>query len=145
MASRTAERWRWRLVLAEAAVYLIAARLALALFSFQQLTWFFARRARQPELSGAARRRMIKEVRRAIFQIRRSGPLQTTCFHRAIAAQAMLRRRGVSATLYYGAATLPGSGLVAHAWVQDGAEGVVGHLTAQRDHYHVLARYPAAP
>jgi Transglutaminase-like superfamily len=131
-----------RLLLAEAIVYLLAARLALSLFSFQQLTRLFVRPAKQPELAGAERERARKEVGRAIFRVRRSSFIRTTCMHRAIAAQAMLRRRGVSTTLYYGARTLPEQGLTTHVWLQDGTQGVVGHFAAKG--YYVLECYPQA-
>jgi hypothetical protein len=131
-----------RLLRAEAATSLLAARLALALFSFHRLTRFFNRSPARPEPTGPERDRIRKEVQGAIFHARRTWSLKTTCLHRAMAAQAMLRRRGVGATLYYGAATLPGRGLRTHAWVQDGETGVVGLLVAQRDGYQVLARYP---
>ena len=157
--SRFLERWRRRLarrgLITETVFYLLCARFALAIFSFQQLIWFFERPARQPELTGDARVRTRKEVRSAIiYTHHRVLFKQTTCFHRAIAAQAMLRRRGVSTTLYYGAARrqipseemfgsgMPERDLARHIWVQDGAEGVVGYITAQQDRYHILARYP---
>lgn len=146
MMQQLIERWRERvgarLVLAEAIVYLLAVRCALRVFSFQQLVRFFERSPRRPELTGDARIRARKEVRSAILKLFRYYPRATTCFHRSIAAQAMLRRRGIGATLYYGAATLPERGLTTHAWVLDDDEGVVGHVTAKRGHYHVLARYP---
>jgi hypothetical protein len=126
----------------EAAAYLLMARLALALFSFQRLTPFISRRSRRPELTGPDRERAGKQVQSAIFRVCRQGSFETTCLHRAIVAQAMLRRRGVSATLYYGAKTIPDCGLRAHAWVQDGTAGVVGCRVAQRDGYRVLASYP---
>jgi len=66
--------------------------------------------------------------------------VQTTCFSRAVAAQSMLRRRGIASTLFYGVAVFPGSGLRTHVWLQDGADGIVGHLAAKD--YHPLARYP---
>lgn len=130
------------LLRAEAAIYLLLARLALALFSFQQLTRFISRRSKRPELTGPDRERAGKQVRSAIFRVCRQGSFETTCLHRAVVAQAMLRRRGVSTTLYYGAKTIPDCGLRAHAWVQDGVAGVVGCRVAQRDGYHVLANYP---
>lgn len=133
-----------QIVLAEAAVYLLAARLALAIFSFQRLTGFLGRAARQPELTGEARARARSEVRTAIMTIWRRSPRQTTCFHRAIVAQCMLRRRRVSTTLYYGAATLANRGLTTHVWLQDDDVGVIGHGIARRNRYHVLARYPSS-
>jgi len=47
-------------------------------------------------------------VRWAIWTATRHQRERVVCFPRAIAAQAMLRRRGVSTTLYYGAASQEG-------------------------------------
>lgn len=145
---RVIERGRQRIarfsLIAETMVYLLAARMALAVLSFQQLIWFFERPARQPELSGEARVRARKEVLRAIYVVKRKiFRDKTTCFHHAIAAQAMLRRRRVSTTLFYGAAQVPERGFATHVWLQDGADGVVGHLTAKQGRYRILARYPS--
>ena len=145
---RFLERRRQRLahysLMAETIVYLLAARVALAVFSFQHLVWLFERPTRQPELTGEARVRARKEVLRAIYVVKRKiFRDKTTCFHHAIAAQAMLRRRRVSTTLFYGAAQVPERGLVTHVWLQDGANGVVGHLTAKQGRYRILARYPS--
>ena len=141
---RRPEAWRRRVLRVETLVYLPAARLALCLFPFRCLAWYFSLPARRPELSGDARLRARKEVRDALIRARRRSPGRITCLHQAMAAQAMLRRRGVNTTLYYGTATLP-EGLTGHAWVQDGTEGVIGYQIAQRDRYHVLAHYPASP
>lgn len=130
---------RQRLII-EAAVCLLLARLALRLLSFRRLTWFFSRPVRRPQVIGAERQRIRKEVANAVGHTTRRLPGETACFPRGIAAQAMLRRRGIATTLYYGAATLPDRGLTAHVWVMDGPEGVVGHAAAHR--YRVLACYP---
>ena len=47
------------------------------------------------------------------------------CFQQGLAAQLMLRRRGIPSVLYYGAAQ-DGSGLHAHVWVRDGDIDVIG-------------------
>jgi hypothetical protein len=52
----------------------------------------------------------------------------------------MCRRRGISAVMYYGAATELVGGLSAHVWVLDGDDGVVGHELASK--FRVLARFP---
>jgi len=138
----------WRLpaghrhLLIEAALWLLVARLALRVFPFRWLAWFCARRSQGAEVVGAGHERLRQAVRWAIHTATQHLPGETACFPRAIAAQAMLRRRGVSTTLYYGAATIAGRGLTTHVWVQDGPEGVVGHLAARE--YHTLARYPEA-
>jgi hypothetical protein len=52
----------------------------------------------------------------------------------------MLRRRGVPAVLYYGAAQDEGSGLYAHVWVRDEDIDVIGGENAY--HFAVLATFP---
>lgn len=69
-------------------------------------------------------------------------PGQTVCFPQAIVGQALLRRLGIGATLYYGAAVLPGRGLTAHVWLQDGPKVILGEIEGQD--YHILAHYPAS-
>lgn len=131
-----------RALVTEAALLLLAARFAVRWIPYRRLTWFFERRAAGPEVTGERRLRLIKDIRGVIYQITGHGPDSIfVCFPRAIAAQAMLRRRGVSTTLYYGAQTVPGEGLKTHVWVMDGDIGVIGSLLAPG--YKVLARYPA--
>ena len=134
------ENRKW-LVL-EAALYLLLARLALVLLPFRKMVWFLNRTTKPSRLSDAQRGLLRKEVSWAIVVTAEHLPGKTSCFPRGIATQAMLRRRGVAATLYYGAATLPEEGLAAHVWVQDGEQGVVGHLEAGQ--FKVLAVYPAS-
>ena len=131
--------WRARWVLFEALLYLAMARVALKLLSFARLTRFFNRTARTM-VSGAERDALRSDVQWAIAEAKLYLPGETVCFPQAMAAQAMLRRRGISSTLYYGAATLPTRKLKAHVWLQDGSIGVVGHEVATE--YHILAQYP---
>lgn len=123
----------------EAALLLIAAKLALRVVPFARLARWFEQPTPQPELEGRARDQAIVAVRRAIFRSARRLPGRYVCFPRGIAAQTMLRRRGVSTTLIYGAATLPDQGLTGHVWVMDGETGVIGHRKAHE--YRVLAHY----
>ena len=125
----------------ETVIHLLLARFALACLPFRRIAWLISRQSRRPELSGRERRLARVTVNRAIFYVWKHFPMKTTCFHRALAAHLMLRRRGVSTTLHYGAATLPDRGLTGHAWLQDGLEFVVGRDAAKR--YYALARYPA--
>lgn len=150
--------------LIQAIVRMLLARLALRSIPFRWLTPYFSRPARSPESTYARRRRIWKSskpklhtpIKNDISDDERkrlcSGtawlineaahflPGETTCFARAIAAQGILRRLGVGTTLYYGAAIMPDKRLAAHVWLQDGANGIIGHDNAAG--YHVLARYP---
>jgi hypothetical protein len=128
-------------LLAEACCYLTWARLLLWLLPFRSLTRFFSRPpAKKPAITGTERLRLREDIRWAVEGVARRLPGETACFPRAIAAQAMCRRRGVSATLYYGAATLPSAGFSAHVWVLDDTEGVIGHQIAPD--FRILARFP---
>jgi len=133
--------WEARRYWFEALVCLSIARLALRLVPFARLTWILERKG-QDYLRDGERARVREGVQWAISEASLYLPGETVCFPRAIAAQMMLRRRGITTTLYYGAATLPTRELKAHVWLQDGAIGVVGHETAGE--YHILARYPEA-
>ena len=129
-----------RVMLLEAAAYLILARLALKTLSFSRVIGLLVRNQAATEVVGEARKRMREEVAWAIDRVTATLPGQTVCFPRAIAAQAMLRRRNISTVLYYGAAKSADRNLNAHVWLQDGTEGVVGHSNAAD--YNVLAYYP---
>jgi hypothetical protein len=109
---------------------------------FRQLARVFTRRVPREQSTSAAQARAIASVRRAVTASASRLPGQTVCFPRAIAAQAMLRRRGVSSTLYYGAKTALDRRLRAHVWLRAGSEGVVGQEIASQ--YAVLASYSSA-
>ena len=144
---RLREWWRKniapRLLLLEAPLFLLTARFALALVPFPRLMHLITHPVRRAEVQGAMRAQQRSQVRRAIYTMRQRMHDQTTCLHRAIAAQLMLRRRGISTTLYFGATRRPGEELTIHAWVQDGTEGVVGHIATQKARYHIVAKFPA--
>ncbi|MEO8259980.1 MAG: lasso peptide biosynthesis B2 protein [Acidobacteriota bacterium] len=138
----------------EAASYLSAASLAIRFLPFRRLIPIFTRVLPDPELTGPARSRAIVDVRRAVRSAAARLPNRPVCFPQAVAAQAMLRRRGVGSTLCYGVNTgdgvntadalssgdavntgdsvnmASGRGLNAHVWLVAGDEGVVGHELA---------------
>jgi hypothetical protein len=62
------------------------------------------------------------------------------CFEQGIAAQLMLRRRGIPSVLYYGAAQDGQSGLHAHVWVRDGDFDVIGGEIA--NNFATLVTFP---
>jgi hypothetical protein len=69
-------------------------------------------------------------------------PWHPMCFPRGLAAQWMLRRRGIPSVLYYGAAPDAVKGVAAHVWVCDGEVPVIGGRAAEG--MAVLARFPAS-
>jgi len=84
----------------------------------------------------------VREARRvgwAVMAVSRTRLLKTVCLGQAIAAQTMLKRRGIPSTLHLGVAKEPLSpplieartildkgGLAAHAWVTTGGLFVTG-------------------
>jgi hypothetical protein len=126
----------------EAATSLTAASLAIRLLPFRRLIQVFTRALPGPELTGPARAQAIADVRRAVLAAAARLPNRPLCFPQAVAAQAMLRRRGVVSTVCYGVTTKPEQGLGAHVWLVAGDVGVVGHDLAAR--FPLLATYSNA-
>jgi Transglutaminase-like superfamily len=65
----------------------------------------------------------------AVERVGRSARLNSACLPRALAAQAMLHRRGIPSRLCLGVAR-EGGGLLAHAWVEVGQDKIVGGTEA---------------
>ena len=109
--------------LAEAFCSLAIASLAIATLRFRTVE----RLARQPLSTRSPRdeRTAIVHVAWAVQAAARRAPFRAKCFEQGLAALWMLRRRGVSASLHYGAAR-QGEDLVAHVWVTAGNIDVIG-------------------
>jgi hypothetical protein len=119
------ERTMRRRYLREAAVMLVAARLAVR---FVPPTRLFAFANRPPR---RIRRFAGEEARWIAWAVETQGATtQALCLPRALAAQTMLRRRGIASRLCLGVAREAGA-LVAHAWVEVGQEKIVGGAAAE--------------
>jgi hypothetical protein len=123
-------------LLAEAGAAILAASLAVRLMPFRALA---ERLGRGAQSSTPADAETIYWLRRAVLAWARRLPWRTLCFEQGLTAFALLRRRGLSATLHYGAATFDGE-LKAHVWVTSGKSEVVG--CENKDDYGLLARFP---
>jgi Transglutaminase-like superfamily len=88
------------------------------------------------------RAEMARRIRWAIGACARWVPWRAKCFEQGLAAQLMLRRRGMLSLLYYGAAPEDKRGLSAHVWVRCGDVDVIGCEIAPA--YAVLATFPPA-
>lgn len=113
---------RGRGALVEAVIALAAARLMVVLRPFKEVA---AAAARQPRRTSREPDAMRREVSWAITAAARRAPWRALCLEQAIAAQAMLRRRGVASVLHYGVKA-GGGDLAAHAWVTVEGRDVVG-------------------
>ena len=113
-----------RLLLAEAAVTLCLAALAIRLLPFRRTVGFGAISL------GSKAGLPLPSLLWAIDAAARRMPFRAACFERGLAAQRMLRRRGQDARLHYGVA--PGERLQAHVWVTLRGTIVEGAATAAR-------------
>ena len=109
----------------EAAVLLAAARLAIRFIPFARLAGHLGRHmAETPPSATPVALETSRRVSRAIRLAARNLPWESVCLPQAIAAKAMLKRRGVPCTLYLG--VLRNEKFHAHAWVRAGGLVVTG-------------------
>lgn len=142
---RLAKRER-RLAL-EAAGWLTVLSVLLKILPFR---WIAARCGRVVEATGclgetvalaSEQRFWGAAVGVAVPRAARHLPWRPVCLPQALAAQLMLRRRGIPATLHLGVALdlEPGQKLSAHAWLTAGDMLIVGQR--QRHRFTELARF----
>lgn len=137
MARHSLRDW---LIVAEAVAWLAVARLVLLAIRFPRL----ARRLSRP-LPARARADAAATARHVGWAVRtaaRRGPIPAVCFPQALAARAMLHRRGIPATLFYGVQN-GAEGLKAHVWVRAADTDVVGMETAAQ--HQLVATFPETP
>ena len=129
-----------RLLLIEATLWLAIAGFAIAVLPFRNVGRLATRPVRRPVLPQQARLTEVRRIRWAIVAAATRVPWRAMCFQQGLAAQFMLRRRGIPSVLYFGAAPDDERGLCAHVWVRDGDVDVIGGEIASR--FAVLARFP---
>ncbi|MCY4634686.1 MAG: lasso peptide biosynthesis B2 protein [Acidobacteria bacterium] len=82
--------------------------------------------------SDAGRQPLGRAVGRMVRRVARRLPFEALCLPQAMAAQWMLRRRGVSARLWIGVRRpAPGRPLAYHAWLTVDGESVIGGRPAR--------------
>jgi hypothetical protein len=133
--------WQDRLLLLEGTLWLAVAGLAIAALPFRLVGRLAAAPIRRLEPLPQERRREAKRISWAIAVAAPRVPWRTVCFQKGLAAQFMLRRRGVPSVLYYGAAMDSRGELSAHVWIRDGDVDVIGGEMASR--YALLAMFPS--
>jgi hypothetical protein len=127
-----------RVYLREAAVMLVLARLAVR---YVPTAHIFAWADRPPQ---RIRRFASDEIAWVSWVVENLGAkpwMNALCLPRALAAHAMLRRRGIASRLCLGLAREHGS-LSAHAWVEIGNDKIVGG--AEADGFTRLATFGGA-
>jgi hypothetical protein len=117
----------------EASALLFITRFGLHLWRFSTLRRLLDRAAPSPierSTGGSPEPGAAERIRWAIDAAARHLPGQTTCLASALAADVMLRRRGVESTFHLGVATdrRAGEPVRAHAWVESSGTTVTGDL-----------------
>jgi len=122
-------------LMAEAAVSLAAARLALLAFPFRKVAQRLGEPA-PPEVAAARIAQMpsgqgdddlANAVGWAVQRMAGYVPFKALCLQQAIAAKMMLRRRGVQSALHFGVAREGTAPLEAHAWLDTAGARVTGY------------------
>jgi Uncharacterised nucleotidyltransferase/Transglutaminase-like superfamily len=116
-------RWnRWRVLpaskkwlLLEAFATLLLARCSLGLLPVR---WIFRWLESPPEHTAAASSDVVERIRWAVLSVARYGPLSFVCFPQALAAHAMLRRRGIGSIMHYGVRRSADRKMRAHTWLE---------------------------
>lgn len=111
-----------RLLVCEAVIVLALARLAVRTVPFRHIA---AWAGRTPD-SGAADPVLLLRVRNAVTTAARNVPWNAVCLPQAMAAKAMLARRGQGSVFNLSANFDPDGKLTAHAWLAAGDRVVVG-------------------
>jgi hypothetical protein len=130
---------RRRAFLAEAVVYLLAARLALIFVPFPRLARQLGSfvpptdpRATLPRAAaGPNHTQLAAEVSWAVTRAARYVPFNAVCLPQAMAARVMLKRRGVQSVMHFGAAKGKEKPLDAHAWLDAAGVEVTGYPVAE--------------
>jgi hypothetical protein len=113
-----ADRWR----ICEAVVMLGMARFIVITVPFRFIApWL--RRAPETETCDQL---LLLSVRRAVTTAARNVPWNAVCLPQAMAAKAMLARRGCGSAFHLGATFDANGKLIAHAWLVAGGRVVVG-------------------
>jgi hypothetical protein len=112
-------------LLVEALFFLGLSRIATATLPFRMLMAWTGRRR-----SGTDYKRTdtetVERIGQAITLAARRAPFRAVCLQQALAAQEMLRRRGLKTTIHFGVAANDRRGIDAHAWVTHDDLTVIG-------------------
>ena len=126
--------WRRRALLAEAAVLLLLARIALRIVPFQRVARRLGvviapadARVRQAQWRNTATDVAVAtEIGWAVTRASRHVPFRAVCLPQAIAARMMLARRGLASVMHFGVARGSDKPIDAHAWLDAAGVEVVG-------------------
>ena len=119
-----------RVLLAQAALFLVAIRLCLWVVPFSRVQRLVERFAEPSSRTSHA----IVDARRIAWAVDAAARsvLIDNCLARAVTAQVLLRRFGYEGDIRIGVAREPGGGFVAHAWVESDGHVLIGDDELER-------------
>jgi hypothetical protein len=117
----------------EAIAALAMARITLACVPFARISaWLGTAGAESPAAVTPEQAEAADAVGWAVSVLARRVPWDGRCFAQALAATAMLRRRGVDGTVSFGVCEGASAGFEAHAWLRVGTRMVTGGAGHER-------------
>ncbi|HUP39585.1 MAG TPA: lasso peptide biosynthesis B2 protein [Vicinamibacterales bacterium] len=132
---------RDRLLIAEAAGLIVAARLGMRLLPIERLRAVLARTRQEHRPHNACATEANRRVAWAVSSVASRLPGRNSCLIEALAAEAMLRRRGYECQLRLGVppARPTNAPFAAHAWIEHDGHVVIGEVQDLPD-YAVFSR-----
>jgi len=129
---------RRRVLLVEAVMWLLLARLSLIFVSFPKLARHLgtlvaptdARALRAKSDNPHDHAHLAEEIGWAMTRAARHVPFKAVCLPQAMAARIMLKRRGVDSVLHFGARIGQDKPIDAHAWLDAAGVEVTGYPVA---------------
>jgi transglutaminase-like putative cysteine protease len=114
-------------LLREALIALALARIAMACLPFKRIAAWLGTPGAESSVTAAPEDiQVAKQVGWAVSALARRVPWDGRCLAQALAATAMLRRRGLEGTVSFGARPGAAAGFAAHAWLRLGPYVVTG-------------------
>ena len=129
---------RRQLLVAEASASMAIARISLAIYPFRTLAKGFGafvppgdpRVLASTENAAEGHARTAKDVGWAVRTAAPWMPFKSVCLQQAMAAHAMLKRRGIASVMHFGAGKSPEKPIDAHAWLDAAGVKVTGYPVA---------------
>jgi hypothetical protein len=129
--------WKEYMLFAEAWILLAVARLVLVTVSFKKIAAKLKdRESKEYRIPAPAELKMITD---AIIRAGSRSPWRTKCFEKALAGKMMLRRRGISSTIFFGVRKDGQQKMHAHAWMKSTGFVVTGGTGI--DQYTLLSKF----
>ena len=127
--------WRQQALVAEACTAMLVARVKLLVRPFAKLAPALGefvppddpRVAERAAPTSPADAKTAKAVRWAVTSAAPFMPFRSVCLQQAMAAQVMLRRRGIASVMHFGARSTSEKPIDAHAWLDAAGVKVTGY------------------